>query len=535
MTQLSISKKISFGFAAVLIVMLTGAVVAGLGILKVSERFSQLVDREFAAVRHMNRAKISLLEARRPEKDLLYADDPTLVAASNKFIDELIKEAEAAESLLKGSSEQLLAGDLATVGKLGKEYQAKFAAMAKAEVGQERMVAALAVRKSARELEERQNKVLDTLRTQIEAETVRSKRFAATTTSSALVIGIIALVIGGVLAFLIARAVRVPLEAMKTAIKSVQSSGDFSLRIGYRRQDEIGEAAMAFDSLMDELRSAIGDVQKASGAIGDAARAMSEAGSRVSQGSSAQAASATSVAAAMEETSVSISETASNVRRANEIAQQAQAGIGRSLAAMRDTVTNVEGVARLIRHTSANIGQLDESSKQIGGIVKVIKEIADQTNLLALNAAIEAARAGEQGRGFAVVADEVRKLAESTTKATNEIGDLIKGIQGQVEKAVSEMREATQETDRGMKLVEQTETALRSVGDDSANAADNVRAISDAVQEQDAAIHQVAASIEDIVKITDQNSAAADEAAQTSARLDQLAGQLRASVARFRT
>ena len=533
--QLSISKKISLGFAAVLAVMLVGAVVAGLGIMKVSDRFSLLVDREFAAVRHMNRAKIALLEARRPEKDLMYADDPTLVAASNKFAEELVKEAGAAEALLKGLAEDGLLADLAAVGKLGKDYQEKFGAMAKAEIGQQRMVAALAVRKTARELEERQNKVLDSLRTLIEAETARSKSFANKTASSSMAIGLIALVVGGVLAFLIARAVRVPLEAMKTAIKSVQTSGDFSLRIGYHRKDEIGEAAMAFDSLMEELRTAIGDVQTASSAIGDAARAMSEAGSQVSQGSAAQASSATSVAAAMEETSVSISETASNVKHANEIAQQAQAGIGRSLAAMRDTVTNVEAVARLIRHTSTNIGQLDESSKKIGGIVKVIKEIADQTNLLALNAAIEAARAGEQGRGFAVVADEVRKLAEGTTKATNEIGDLIKGIQGQVEKAVSEMREATTQTDRGMTLVEQTEATLRAVGTDSANAAENVRAISDAVQEQDAAIHQVAASIEDIVKITDQNSAAADDAAQTAARLDQLAEQLRASVARFKT
>ena len=327
-----------------------------------------------------------------------------------------------------------------------------------------------------------------------------------------------------------------PLDRMVEVMNRVQCNGDFSERAPiHNLQDEVGIASTSFNELLARIAEIILAIQQSTESIADAAQKMANSGAKLTQGSTAQSTAADEVAATMEETAASISETASNAKSANEVAQQAQHGIERSLAAMHEALTNVENVAKLIRNASDNVGLLDDSSKKIGGIVQVIKEIADQTNLLALNAAIEAARAGEQGRGFAVVADEVRKLAEGTTKATNEIASLIGGIQSQINAAVMEMRDANTESGRGLELVGQTEATLRAVGNESASAAANMRAIADAVQEQDMAVHQVAERIEYIARITEENGSVARSTADTAAHLDELASRLRSSVSGLKT
>jgi methyl-accepting chemotaxis protein len=204
------------------------------------------------------------------------------------------------------------------------------------------------------------------------------------------------------------------------------------------------------------------------------------------------------------------------------------------LTIMAGTVKNVNGIAEVIRESGASVAQLDESSKKIGGIIQVIKEVADQTNLLALNAAIEAARAGEQGRGFAVVADEVRKLAERTSKATGEIATLIGDIQGHIGGTVTGMQQANAQVAESLDLVGKTETALRSIGDDSREVANNVQSIADAIREQDTAIHQVAANIEKIAHMAEENSSATASSNDTAVQLDRLSGALKESVSRFR-
>ncbi|MBZ0124756.1 MAG: methyl-accepting chemotaxis protein [Rhodocyclaceae bacterium] len=344
----------------------------------------------------------------------------------------------------------------------------------------------------------------------------------------------VCIAIGAAWFYWVARGVKRPLEAVVAATEFAVANDDFSQDLPVSGTRETARAGQALNRLMQKFRDIIADAKRSSDGIADAARQLATASEELTKSSTAQAESSSSVAAAVEEASVSVSETAANAQSASEVVVRARAGVERALAAMSETVGNVNAIAVLIHASGESVGALDRSSQKIGGIVQVIKEIADQTNLLALNAAIEAARAGEQGRGFAVVADEVRKLAERTSKATEEIAGLIRDIQAQIGGTVTGMQQANEQAGSSLTLVGGTESALRGVDADSGEVSLNVQSIADAIREQDAAVHQVAANIERIAQMTEENSAAAAAAAETAQQLDGLAGRLRGAVARYR-
>lgn len=183
-------------------------------------------------------------------------------------------------------------------------------------------------------------------------------------------------------------------------------------------------------------------------------------------------------------------------------------------------------IAEVVTRTAAVVKDLGKGSEQIGEIVRVIEEIADQTNLLALNAAIEAARAGEQGRGFAVVADEVRKLAERTTKATKEISDMIKTIQQNTNQAVVSMEEGTHEVEEGIQLANTAGSALKNIIDSSSKVADVVNQVAASTEEQSSAAEQVSRNIESVTAVIHQSAAGLQQIAQATENLNRLAENL---------
>jgi methyl-accepting chemotaxis protein len=333
---------------------------------------------------------------------------------------------------------------------------------------------------------------------------------------------------------LIARGITGPVEAMKSALTHAAQSHDLTQRVPVTGSDEIARMAQAFNSLMQELQQTLRKVVDGAQNVSGAASQMASASGQITATSRAQAEAAASTAASVEEVTVSISQVADNTRETKVISDQASALSADGEAAARSTAAQMVRTAESVAQSMQLIESLSQRSSEISGIVKVIRDIAEQTNLLALNAAIEAARAGEQGRGFAVVADEVRKLAERTASSTSEISGMIEAIQGEVHSAVSNLKTNNEQVAEGRRLAEGVATTLASINAGAQSTMQRISDISTAASEQSAASTDIARNVEKIAQMSEETNTAIAQAAAAAGNLESLASALHAEVSRFR-
>ncbi len=334
--------------------------------------------------------------------------------------------------------------------------------------------------------------------------------------------------------FILRKFVTDPADRMRREIVEVSNTGDFTRRVAVDSDDEIGQTARSFNELMINLQTVFRQVHEGIEEVADSSRSLSTASQQVANGSANQSEAASAMDTTVQQVTVSINQVSEGAREAlrltrdsGELSEQGGEIIHRAAEEMMK-------IANTVRQTSSSIENLGEQSTQISSIVKVIKEIADQTNLLALNAAIEAARAGEQGRGFAVVADEVRKLAERTTKSTLEVTQMIDTIQNSSRIAVAGMTAMVGQVDGGVALAQQAGNAINQIKIESGQVLRTVGEISSALVEQSKASNNIAVQIEKVALLTGENSTAAEQTAGAASQLAQLANDMRTTVNRFR-
>ncbi len=355
--------------------------------------------------------------------------------------------------------------------------------------------------------------------------------------TSSVMLGVLIFAVIGVFitGYFTKRGILNPIKMVTERIRDIaEGEGDLTKRLDGSMQDELGELSRWFNNFVEKLQQIIAGLAVNSSALAENSRELTSSSAQISEGSEAQNLRATQVATATQELSSTITEIVRNVTSAADVAEDAASVARDGGKIVTDTIESMNGIAVSARESSDIISMLGNSSHEIGNIIRVINDIADQTNLLALNAAIEAARAGEQGRGFAVVADEVRKLAEKTVNATKEIGGMIKSMQEKTSDAIRSMENEVNAVADGVNLATGAGESLREIVEKVELVTSMVNQISTASRQQSDATEQISGDIETVAEVISETASSAGHIQRLGSEIDELATSLKATVERFK-
>ncbi|HZG84253.1 methyl-accepting chemotaxis protein [Paenibacillus sp.] len=511
----------SFGIVAVLLVF-----VGVYGLLNLNHFNNMISDtyEDTAAVDHMSQAQLSFLRTR------LYIRDMELIADSRSEKEALAQEAEKEIAVLEERMSAYRGANitdeekelLATFDERWGEYKERYAQLVDTNLSgdAERFASELetfdAFASGVRGI---MTSIIETNVHYAEEANRESNEIYASTRTTMIVVIAIALAVSAVLGYGIAQLIARPLRLVVEAVGKV-AGGDLRVELAIDTKDEIGRLAAAVNEMSSNLQKLVWQVAGAAHNVAAAAQQISAGTEEVASSSSDQANSVQTMNELLQELGAAVHAVAKRAEEAAELANETEAAAKQG----GEIVTrSVEGMNRV----NEQVLLLVNDSNTIGDIIEVIDDIAEQTNLLALNAAIEAARAGEQGRGFAVVADEVRKLAERSGEATKQISAIIKGMQSNTQKSFEAVSE-------GVVLTEQTGDAFRSILRMVNDSSQKVVEIAAASEEQAAQSAEVLTAVGTVAAASEQAAAAAEETASSSQSLAQLAEELNSLVAAFK-
>ncbi|MHC2146081.1 methyl-accepting chemotaxis protein [Pseudomonas sp. 210_17 TE3656] len=343
---------------------------------------------------------------------------------------------------------------------------------------------------------------------------------------------VLALVFGLLAAWTITRQIVIPLRQTLNAADRV-ASGDLRHDLNVERRDELGQLQRSMQRMTVSLRELIGGIGDGVTQIASAAEELSAVTEQTSAGVNNQKVETDQVATAMNEMAATVQEVARNAEEASEAALVADQQAREGDRVVAESIAQIERLATEMNHSSDAMGQLKSESDKIGSVLDVIKSVAQQTNLLALNAAIEAARAGEAGRGFAVVADEVRSLAQRTQQSTEEIEALIAGLQSGTQQVASSMDASRELTASSVELTRRAGTSLETITHTVSSIQAMNQQIAAAAEQQSAVAEEINRSVMNVRDVSDQTSAASEETAASSVELARLGTHLQGLVGKF--
>ncbi|HCT5754273.1 TPA: methyl-accepting chemotaxis protein [Pseudomonas aeruginosa] len=356
---------------------------------------------------------------------------------------------------------------------------------------------------------------------------------SASALSLQVISALLALVLGALASVIITRQITRPLQDTLAVVGRI-ADGDLTASLGTTRSDELGLLQQGVQRMAGSLRELIGGIRDSIAQIASAAEELSAVTEQTSAGVNTQKIETDQVATAMHEMAATVQEVAHNAESASQAANEADHEARAGDRVVAEVVSQIERLAGEVGRSTEAMQQLQQESDKISSVMDVIRAVADQTNLLALNAAIEAARAGEAGRGFAVVADEVRSLAQRTQKSTEEIAELVSGLQNGTQQVADVMNSSRSLTDSSVALTRQAGEALEGITRRVSSIQSMNMQIAAAAEEQSAVAEEISRSVLNVRDVSEQSAAASEQTAASSVELARLGGELQQMVSRFR-
>ncbi|MDD2898708.1 MAG: methyl-accepting chemotaxis protein [Desulfuromonadaceae bacterium] len=550
LTQMNIGTRLIISFTLLCLFIAALAGVGYWGVTQMQGELETLAVKDAALVEHAQRSRANILGLRRYEKDVfLNIDSPVKVAEYRKKFDEQLERANKRLDTIDKILDELHNQEVAAKGKATiKEIRADMTTYAtgfgivfdKIKAGEVTTPAAanaaLAVYKEPiHKFETRVQEFADSV-DKLMAEGIKESQTLEKRIATVLIgLSVVALILAALISVIIIASIKKPLTELSSRITDIaQGEGDLTKRMTVSGDDEIAQISRMFNQFLDKLHSIISQISSTSTQVAAASNQLHSTAERIATGAEEVASQAATVATAGEEMSATSGDIAQNCQMAAEGAQRASQSASDGATVVEKTVAVMGQIAEKVQESAKTVESLGERSDQIGAIIGTIEDIADQTNLLALNAAIEAARAGEQGRGFAVVADEVRALAERTTRATKEIGEMIKAIQKETKGAVSAMEQGVQQVEAGTEEAARSGEALRDILAQVNDVAMQVNQIATAAEEQTATTSEISSNMMQITDVVQQTSQGAHESATAAAQLNGNAEELQRLVRQFK-
>jgi methyl-accepting chemotaxis protein len=346
-------------------------------------------------------------------------------------------------------------------------------------------------------------------------------------------LGLAALILSISTSIVISRSIKRPLNEIVGSI-TIIADGDLTRRVEYASKDELGQLCAHFNDFVGKFQNIMLELITDASKVASASTQLMGTAHMMAEGSEEVVAQANTVATAGEEMAATSHDIARNCHLAAQSAQRANDAAVEGSGVVQATVAVMGSIAERVKNAAKTVESLGSRSDQIGAIVGTIEDIADQTNLLALNAAIEAARAGEQGRGFAVVADEVRALAERTTRATKEISDMIKSIQNETRSAVSAMEEGNSEVERGTREAARSGKALVDILEQINAVTLQANQIATAAEQQTATTSEISSNMMQITDVVQRTARGAGETSEAAKSLSEMSVGLQNMVSQFK-